>query len=422
MHSIIIARFVALSVLNGVDNGSLLTALGPHQSTILACLHDTDPSIRQEAGKLALSMCTHENVGGVLNELLISIGDAQQTSTQALQMDKMLLQMAKVANRCAPDAEWYVTFMMGLLSRLSEGDGNEDDGIIKQFIHGIEAREAQALAVNKLKGDLSSSNKAGCVKMAAIWAVGEWTHHLGSDEGEKLPITAIVEQLAKIDGGRLGTMAVLALAKIYGSSFAKEDADEVKKVAMKALQEMQLTGNGEAEILRTVVLESIRCDPTILADLHQHIKDKDGSIKTTNGLELGLQALDLSPSPAKPPPTNDGFKRIWADDDTKVEYCHRATGTSNAASKAIELILRVTHPIGAASPPLRLQFAVPRTLQIHVDPEIILNVQSFQQHAIISASSPSENDASLLEKAKVRVKVVKTDTSEHTFDIPSMAH
>lgn len=405
---------MALSVLNGVDNDSLLTALGSHQSTILACLHDTDPSIRHEAGKLALSMCTHENVDSVLRELLMSIEEARQVSGQASQMNGMLLQMAKVANRCAPDAEWYVTFMMGLLSRLP--DGNEDDGIIRQFIDGIEAREAQALAVNKLKDSLSSSTKMGCVKMAAIWAVGEWTQHLALDDRERLPI--IIAQLGKVDGGRLGAMAVLALAKIYGS-LAEGDAGEAKKAAAKTLQEMQLSANGEAERLRTVVLESIRCDPTILTDLHQHIKERDGSTKGTNRLEQVMQALDLSASPAKPFAA-DGFKQIWADDDTKVEYHHRTAVTDSTASKAIELTLRVTHPVDAASP--RLQFAVPRTLHIHVDPEIVLNVQSFEQHAIISAPSPSEHDTSLLERARVRVKVVKADKSENTFDISSLPH
>ena len=91
-----------------------------HRNTIVDCLKDADISIRRRALDLLFAMCDRSTAESIVKELLSYLAIADYAIR-----DEMVLKLAILAERFAPDLRWYVDTIMQLLS--IAGDSVSDE-------------------------------------------------------------------------------------------------------------------------------------------------------------------------------------------------------------------------------------------------------------------------------------------------------
>lgn len=102
-------------VLPGADE-----AINEQLKSILDSLKDKDTSIRRRALDLLYLMCTYNNVGKVVEELL-----NYTEETDMLVKEELVLKIAILAERFAPNLTWYIDVIIRLLT--NSGDYINDD-------------------------------------------------------------------------------------------------------------------------------------------------------------------------------------------------------------------------------------------------------------------------------------------------------
>lgn len=74
-----------------------------HQASIFVSLKDADVSIRRRALDLLFAMCDKTNVVDIVKELLLNL-----IVTDLVMKEEMVLKIAILAERFAPDMKWYI--------------------------------------------------------------------------------------------------------------------------------------------------------------------------------------------------------------------------------------------------------------------------------------------------------------------------
>ena len=100
--------------------GGLSESIKRHQKTILFSLKDADVSIRQRALDLLFLMCDEDNCLEIVHELLLFLVIANEGIKE-----EMVLKIAILAERFAPDYKWYMDTILTLIS--SAGDHVSDE-------------------------------------------------------------------------------------------------------------------------------------------------------------------------------------------------------------------------------------------------------------------------------------------------------
>lgn len=95
-------------------------ALKEQLNKILAALNDLDVSIRRRALDLLYLMCNNNNVGNIIEELL---NYSENTDMQI--KEELVLKIAILAEKFAPDLNWYIDVVIRLLTK--SGDYITDD-------------------------------------------------------------------------------------------------------------------------------------------------------------------------------------------------------------------------------------------------------------------------------------------------------
>ena len=127
----LLGRFISVREPNirylGLDTMSRLARIDSttelikrHQSTILYSLKDADISIRKRALDLLFSMCDETNSSEIVRELL----DYLTVADHGIK-EEMVLKIAILAERYAPDYQWYVNTILALIT--TAGDFVSDD-------------------------------------------------------------------------------------------------------------------------------------------------------------------------------------------------------------------------------------------------------------------------------------------------------
>lgn len=114
-------RYLALENMGRLAQApEVAAAVARHQKTVVACLHDTDVSIRRRALDLLFTTATPESAPGVVDELLRELPYADFGLREEL-----VLKAAVLAERFPPNSEWYVDSMLRLME--AAGDTAVDD-------------------------------------------------------------------------------------------------------------------------------------------------------------------------------------------------------------------------------------------------------------------------------------------------------
>ncbi|PRW60941.1 AP-2 complex subunit alpha-1-like [Chlorella sorokiniana] len=99
---------------------AVVDTVNRHQKTIIACLRDSDVSIRRRALDLLFIMCTPASSVEIVEELLSYL-----TLADYSMREELVLKTAVLAERFLPSLEWYVDSMLTLMERAGESAMND---------------------------------------------------------------------------------------------------------------------------------------------------------------------------------------------------------------------------------------------------------------------------------------------------------
>lgn len=117
----------------------VLDSIRPHQSTILANLRDPDVSIRRRALDLLFTMCDGGAAVEVVEELVTYL-----TVADFSMREELVLKIAILAEKFAPNVEWYVDVVLALLERAGDFCGEDIWHRVVQLVTNNEASQAYA--------------------------------------------------------------------------------------------------------------------------------------------------------------------------------------------------------------------------------------------------------------------------------------
>lgn len=136
-------RYVALNLLAKINKPALLPQIQKHQSTILACLHDADPSIRKKAADLALLIVT--NVAD-LAEIAPALLDL--CSRDPDYKHEVLEKLSRVVLKHARDPIVFLNLYIRLLKQVDSSHPGKNE-IVAEFIGRASAIDSR-LVVREL--------------------------------------------------------------------------------------------------------------------------------------------------------------------------------------------------------------------------------------------------------------------------------
>jgi len=151
-------------------------AIRKHQEVVLGCLKEPDVSIRLRALDLIFAMCDSSNAMAIVEQLLVHVVTADFRIKQ-----EMMLKLAILAERHAPNLNWYVDT---ILQMISVGGDEVDDAVWHRVVQIVTNNEAlQVYATRKLYESLAQPRPPSVVLKIASYLLGEFGMLLCGDDG-----------------------------------------------------------------------------------------------------------------------------------------------------------------------------------------------------------------------------------------------
>ncbi|XP_067389225.1 AP-1 complex subunit gamma-like 2 isoform X2 [Emydura macquarii macquarii] len=245
-------------------------SLQRHRATVLACLHDPDPSVHR------LALVTAANVRTVTQELLGFLGSCPPAMKPSCASGLLL-----AAERFAPDKRWHIDTMLQVLTMA--GSSVPDDAISRliQLIGG--ARELHPYIVRRLYGALACDISQQPLVQVATWCIGEYGDLLldGGGGGEEV-------EPAQVEEGQ-----VLALLERVLQSHVS--LPPTRALALTALMKLSTRLRGDVDRIRRIVSVFSSCHDV---ELQQRAVEYDALFRKHDHLRASL--LEKMP-PVEPP-------------------------------------------------------------------------------------------------------------------------
>jgi len=196
-------------------------AVGRHQKTIVACLHDDDISIRRRGLDLMFTTANSATAPGVVDELLSALPQAEYGLREEL-----VLKAAVLAERFLPSPEWYVDAMLRLME--AAGDDATDD-IWHSVVQLVASQTTlQPYAAEKVVEALRRGAASESFLRCAAFLLGEHGRQLGASipPGEQFSLLH-----ARFPGASVETKAMMLTAYEKLRAAAPDDASLAAQVA-----------------------------------------------------------------------------------------------------------------------------------------------------------------------------------------------
>eukprot|EP00879_Flechtneria_rotunda_P008959 GHRR01009380.1.p1 GENE.GHRR01009380.1~~GHRR01009380.1.p1 ORF type:complete len:1159 (+),score=411.60 GHRR01009380.1:174-3479(+) len=145
----------------------VLESIRSHQSTILANLKDPDVSIRRRALDLLFTMCDDGAAMEVVEELVTYLIIADFSMREEL-----VLKIAILAEKFAPDVQWYVDVVLALLERAGDFCSEDIWHRVVQLVTNNEG--SQAYAANRVVEVLGRGSSHEALMCLAAYVLGEY--------------------------------------------------------------------------------------------------------------------------------------------------------------------------------------------------------------------------------------------------------
>lgn len=208
-----------------------------YKNLILEKMHEPDISIRRQALNLLYALCRPGNWQQIVDELLEILA-----GSDSLLQEELVLKIAILAERNAPNFTWYVDVVFKMLE--SAPDSVSDDvwyrvvQVVTGFEDGLgeaEKTKLQSHAAAKAFQDLSTSSKVvheTLVKLGA-YLIGEFGHLLPPNITAKAKFDIVSRPYTRVSS-QTKAIIVLAMAKLQNSN-----PDALKRDVSSLLEDLQ---------------------------------------------------------------------------------------------------------------------------------------------------------------------------------------
>lgn len=229
----------------------LATNIGTHEhlerykGLIMEKMHEPDISIRRQALNLLYALCRPENWQEIVDELLEILG-----SSDNLLQEELVLKIAILAEKNAPNFGWYVDVVFKMLESAPDSVGDDVWYRVVQVVTGfedglseVEKSNLQRHAAGKSFQNLAPQGKVPhetLVKLGA-YMIGEFGHLLPGSVTPKAKFEALQRHYARVSSV-CKSIILLACVKLYGAS-----PDALRQDVTAFLKDVQETQDVELQ-------------------------------------------------------------------------------------------------------------------------------------------------------------------------------
>ncbi|KAK0045846.1 AP-1 complex subunit gamma-1-like isoform X2 [Biomphalaria pfeifferi] len=169
-------RYVALNTLLRVVNADY-NAVQRHRTTIVDCLKDPDVSIRRRAIELSFALINHNNIRGMMKELLLFL----ETCDPEFKSD-CCSNIVMAASKYSPNKRWHIDTVLKVLT--TAGNYIKGDVVTIAIQLVSETSSLHAYSVQQLYRALYSDITQQPLAQVAAWCIGEYGELLNTPSGE----------------------------------------------------------------------------------------------------------------------------------------------------------------------------------------------------------------------------------------------
>ncbi|CAL1527635.1 unnamed protein product [Lymnaea stagnalis] len=169
-------RYVALNTLLRVVSADY-NAVQRHRTTIVDCLKDPDISIRRRAIELSFALINHNNVRGMMKELLLFL----ETCDPEFKSD-CCSNIVTAAAKYSPNKRWHIDTVLKVLT--TAGNYIKGDVVTIAIQLVSETSSLHAYSVQQLFRALRSDITQQPLAQVAAWCIGEYGELINSNNVE----------------------------------------------------------------------------------------------------------------------------------------------------------------------------------------------------------------------------------------------
>ena len=265
-------KYLGLMAMSKILKTNPKSVMG-HKDLVMACLDDSDESIRLRALDLLYGMVSKKNLTEIVKKLMAHMDKAEGTAYRDELMEKIILICSQNDYQHVTNFEWYVSVLMELTRMEGTGHGQliaaqlMDVAIRVESIREFAVRQSALLVENYhillANSSLGKRNSVAEVLYAAAWICGEFPAHL-VDPRETLgamfrgrvdTLPAHITSVYIQNGLKLFSFVV----KDYlGDETKRADVVELANELRGPLQELLVSSNLEVQERASTVLQLIK--------------------------------------------------------------------------------------------------------------------------------------------------------------------
>jgi len=255
-----------------------------YRVTILEKMHESDVSIRRQALNLLYALCRPENWQSIVDELLQILGQSD-----SLLKEELVLKIAILAEKNAPNFGWYVDVVFKMLESAPEAVGDDVWFRVVQVVTGFEDSQNESErnnlkrhAANKAFQSLSMSHPSGprlhdtLVKLA-VYLIGEFGHLLPSSIPPKAKVDVLKQHFGKASPSARAIIE-LAMLKLLNSS-----PDQLKREVLPFIEDLQDSKDVELQQRSCEMLRLVR-NEELLEEVMQPMPQYAETVQQNNPL------------------------------------------------------------------------------------------------------------------------------------------
>merc|ERR1740127_82538 len=190
-----------------------------YKNLILEKMHEPDISIRRQALNLLYALCRPENWQQIVDELL----EILSSSDQLLQ-EELVLKIAILAEKNAPNFRWYVDVVFRMLESAPDSVGDDVWYRVVQVVTGFEDgqndQEKAALqrhAAGKAFQNLSAQFPHETLVKLGAYLIGEFGHHLPDSVAPRTKFEALHKHYNSVSS-QAKALLLLAMVKLLNAN------------------------------------------------------------------------------------------------------------------------------------------------------------------------------------------------------------
>lgn len=224
-----------------------------YKNLIMEKMHEPDISIRRQALNLLYALCRPENWQQIVDELLEILGPSD-----ALLQEELVLKIAILAEKNAPNFKWYVDVVFRMLESAPEAVGDDVWYRVVQVVTGFDDGQSDAERTNlqehaaeKAFKSLAGSSHETLVKLCA-YLIGEFGHLLPDRVAPQSKFQALSKHYMRAASS---TKAILILSFV---KLLNANPDELRGEVLGFLEDIQDQQDPELQQRACELLQLVR--------------------------------------------------------------------------------------------------------------------------------------------------------------------